>query len=328
MQNQPLYIDNLQYANWSPALFEEMKAAHLAAVHVTVCYHENFRQTIENIITWNQFIEQHPNRLIIGKTGDDVREAHTSGKTAIIFGFQNCSAMEDHIGLIEVLHQLGGRFMQLSYNNQSLLATGCYESEDPGLTRFGRQALKEMNRVGLVADISHTSERSSFDALEHSARPIVISHANPNWWHPSKRNKSHDLIKAVTMAKGMIGFSLYPHHLKNGSNCTLASFSEMIAEAANRYGVDYLGIGSDICQGQPDSVVEWMRNGTWTKDRDFGEGSEDNSGFPKQPTWFSRIQDFPNIKKGLLEVGFGDHEISKIMGRNWLRFYDENFGPE
>ena len=68
--------------------------------------------------------------------------------------------MEDDIGLIEILHQLGGRFMQLTYNNQSLLATGCYEAEDPGLTRFGKQAIKEMNRVGLVIDMSHSAERS------------------------------------------------------------------------------------------------------------------------------------------------------------------------
>ena len=328
MSNRPLYIDNLQYANWSAKLFEEMKMANLAAVHVTICYHENFRQTVENIITWNRHIESHPNRLQIGKTGNHVREAHQSGKTAIIYGFQNCSAIEDHIGLIEVLHQLGGRFMQLSYNNQSLLATGCYESEDPGITRFGRQAIREMNRVGLVVDVSHTSEKSSFDALQCSTRPIVISHANPNWWHPSKRNKSHDLIKSITSAKGMIGFSLYSHHLNNGSDCTIESFSQMIAESANRYGIDCLGIGSDICQGQPNSVVEWMRNGTWSKDRDFGEGSAEDSGFPKQPKWFNRIQDFPNIKQGLHKVGFNTNEIEKIMGLNWLRFYDENFGPK
>jgi len=328
MPDQPLYIDNLQYANWSPALFNEMKAANLAAVHVTICYHENFRQTVENIIKWNNFIEHNPDRLLIGKTGADVRLAHQTGKTAIFYGFQNCSAIEEHLGLIEVLHQLGGRFMQLSYNNQSLLATGCYENEDSGITRFGKQALQEMNRVGLVADVSHTSEKSSFDALKHSNRPIVISHANPDWWHPSKRNKSHKLIKAITEANGIIGFSLYPHHLKDGSNCSLESFSQMIADAASRYGVDSLGIGSDICQGQPDSVVEWMRNGTWSKDMNFGEGSRDKAGFPDQPHWFSRIKDFPNLKIGLQKEGFSTVEIEKILGMNWLRFYDENFCPE
>ena len=80
---------------------------------------------------------------------------------------------------MEICHALGVRFMQLSYNNQSLLATGCYESEDPGITRMGRAVIKEMNRVGLVVDMSHSAERSTFEAMEISQRPIAITHANP-----------------------------------------------------------------------------------------------------------------------------------------------------
>ena len=221
MAQTPIFIDNLQYANYSPDLFDEMAEAGLSAVHVTICYHENFRQTVENIISWNRHIAAHPDRLMFGRTASDVQTAHASGRTAIFYGLQNCSPMEDDIGLIEILHQLGVRFMQLSYNNQSLLATGCYEAEDPGLTRFGRQAIAEMNRVGLVVDMSHSSERSSFEAIEVSNRPITITHANPDWWHPARRNKSDALIRALTKAGGMIGFSLYPHHLKDGSACTL-----------------------------------------------------------------------------------------------------------
>ena len=212
-----------------------------------------------------------------------------------------------------------------SYNNQSLLATGCYEETDPGVTRFGKQAIKEMNRVGLVIDVSHTSEKSSFDAIRYSERPIVISHANPNWWHESKRNKSDALIQEVTSNGGMIGFSIYPHHLKNGTNCTLESFSTMIAQSAEKYGVNNLGIGSDLCQNQPNSVVEWMRNGTWSKEMDYGEGTKDLAGFPTQPEWFKKTSDFPNLLAGLKKVGFSQEETLQIMGLNWLNFYEKNF---
>jgi len=108
------------------------------------------------------------------------------------------------------------RFMQLSYNNQSLLATGCYESEDPGLTRMGREVIEEMNRVGMIVDMSHSSDRSTIEAAEVSTRPIAITHANPAQWHPARRNKSDTVLKAVTGGGGMLGFSLYPHHLKQG----------------------------------------------------------------------------------------------------------------
>ena len=325
MLKKPLFIDNLQYSNWSLEVFEQMREANLTAVHVTICYHENFRQTIENIISWNKYIELHPDLLMLARNADDVRNAYKKNKTAIIFGFQNSSPIEENIGLIEVFHNLGVRFMQLSYNNQSLLATGCYEENDPGVTRFGKQAIKEMNRVGLVIDVSHTSEKSSFDAIRYSERPIVISHANPTWWHESKRNKSNALIKEVTSNGGMIGFSIYPHHLKNGTNCTLESFSTMIAQSAEKYGVNNLGIGSDLCQNQPDSVVEWMRNGTWSKEMDYGEGTKDSAGFPIQPEWFKKTSDFPNLLVGLKKVGFNKEETSKIMGLNWLNFYEENF---
>ena len=325
MKKRPLYIDNLQYCNWSPALFAEMADAGLAAVHATICYHEGFRETVENMVAWNRHIEAHPERLMRGLSGDDVREAHATGRTAIIYGFQNCSPMEDDIGLIEILHQLGGRFMQLTYNNQSLLAAGCYEREDSGLTRFGLQAVREMNRVGLVVDMSHSGERSSLEAIEASDRPIAITHANPAWWHPARRNKSDDLIRALAESGGMIGFSLYPHHLRDGGDCSLEAFCAMIAECAERYGVGALGIGSDLCQDQPDSVVAWMRNGRWTRETDFGEGSADNPGWPPQPSWFRGIRDFPNIAKGLEAKGFARKDVDAVMGGNWLRFYDENF---
>ena len=242
-----------------------------------------------------------------------------------IFGFQNPSPIEDDIGLVEICHMLGVRFMQLTYNNQSLLATGCYEAEDSGVTRMGREVIKETNRVGLVVDLSHSAERSTLDAIALSDRPIAITHANPNFWHPAKRNKSDAVLQALGETGGMLGFSLYPHHLKDKSQCTLESFCEMIARTADLMGVQHIGLGSDLCQDQPDSVVEWMRVGRWTKQIDYGEGSAAHAGFPEMPDWFQDNRHFGNIAAGLRAAGFSKDETSAIMGENWLRFYDANF---
>ena len=140
-----------------------------------------------------------------------------------IFGFQNLT-IEDDIDLVEIWHTLGARFMQLTYNNQSLLATGCYEAEDPGVTLMGRRVIKEMNRVGLVVDMSHSAERSTLEAIEISEQPIAITHANP-LFGAARRNKSNDVLRALGQTGGMLGFSMYPHHLKDKSDCTLASFA-------------------------------------------------------------------------------------------------------
>jgi membrane dipeptidase len=320
-------IDNLQYANWSETIFRQMREGGVDAVHVTIVYHESFREMILALEAWNRWFERFPELIMRGTTAADVATARATGRTAIFFGFQNPSPIEDDIGLIEIVHQLGVRFMQLTYNNQSLLATGCYEADDTGLTRFGAQAVAEMNRVGLVIDMSHSADRSTLEAIDASTRPIAITHANPDWWHPALRNKSDEVIKALTSNGGMLGFSVYPHHLKNGSNCTLDSFCTMVAEAASRYGAGSIGIGTDLCQDQPDSIVEWMRVGRWSKVIDYGEGSADNAGFPPMPNWFNDNRDFGNIRDGLTKVGMSETEVDGIMGDNWYRFYDENFGP-
>ncbi len=264
--NDRIVIDGLQYCNWSEKIFRELKAGGVTAIHVTICYHENLRETIGNITRWNGWFQDYSDLIAPALTADDVRRAKRDGRTAVIFGFQNPSPIEDDLGLIEIWHRLGVRFMQLSYNNQSLLATGCYEAEDPGITRMGREVIREMNRVGLVIDMSHSAERSTLEAIDISSRPIAITHANPFSWHPAVRNKSKTVLRALAAKGGMLGFSLYPLHLKDGSNCSLKGFCQMVADTAELMGVRHVGIGSDLCQDQPDSVVKWMRNGRWTRD--------------------------------------------------------------
>jgi microsomal dipeptidase-like Zn-dependent dipeptidase len=320
-------IDGLQYCKYSEKVFRQMREGQVDSAHVTVCYHENFRETVANLERWNRWFEQYPELIFKGTTGACVRKARETGRTAIFFGLQNCSPIEDDIGLVEVLHTLGVRFMQLTYNNQSLLATGAYEAEDTGLTRMGKQVVREMNRVGLVVDMSHSAERSTLEAIDHSTRPIAITHANPKFWHAGLRNKSDEVLKALSQSGGMLGFSLYPHHLKAGPDCTLDSFCEMVARTADMIGIDHIGIGSDLCQDQPDSVVEWMRVGRWSKEIDYGEGSKDNAGFPPQPDWFRDNRDFGNIERGLIDRGMYREEVDKVMGLNWLAFFDKNFVP-
>jgi len=101
----------------------------------------------------------------------------------------------------------------------------------------------------------------------------------------------------------------------------------MIAKTAELIGVNNIGIGSDLCQDQPDSVVDWMRSGRWTKNVDYGEGSATSAGFPPMPSWFRDNRDFSNIENGLRVAGFSTSETAKIMGENWLRFYDTSFEP-
>ena len=314
-------IDNLQYCNWSKEIFDINHEAKLDAVHATICYHEDFDELQINIEKWKQYFNDFSSLISQGFQSSDIDKAKSENKTSIFFGLQNCSPIEDNIEYVEVLKKQGVLFMQLTYNNQSLLATGCYEKNDSGVTNFGREAIKEMNRVGIVIDMSHSAEQSTLDAIDISEKPIAITHANPTFWHTAKRNKSNDLLKTLGDSGGMLGLSLYAHHLKDGTNCTLESFCEMTAKTAEIIGTKNIGIGSDLCLNQPDSIVEWMRNGTWTRAKNYGEGSKDKPGFPKQPEWFIDARGFKKVELGLKKIGFSSEETNGILGNNWYNFY-------
>ena len=322
-----MIIDALQYVNWNRELFEEARDSGVTAIHVTIAYWENTAETLANIETWLRWFGEHEDLITPVSTAADIHGADEAGKVGIIFGCQNCSPIEDDLSKVALMHDKGVRIMQLTYNNQSLLATGCYESRDSGITRFGREVIKEMNRVGMLIDMSHSAELSTLEAIELSARPIAITHANPTFFHSALRNKSDAVLRALGESGGMLGASLYPFHLKGGSDCTLRDFCEMLYTAAEMMGVERIGIGSDLCRNWDYSVLEWMRSGRWAATPDYGEGSAEAKDWPKQPQWFQSNRDFQTIAGGLADVGFSHEEVAGIMGHNWLRFFEQSFGP-
>jgi membrane dipeptidase len=310
----PLRIDGLQYCNWSRAIFEEMRAGGLTAVHATVSYHEDFRQTVRHLVDWRTRFREHDDLIVRARSWSDMEVAQTSGRTAIFLGLQTPMAIEDDLGLVEILYDLGVRFMQLTYNNQSLLGCGWMEREDSGVTRMGREVIKEMNRLGMAIDLSHAGERTALEAIALSQRPVVVSHANPRWLKDTARNVSKSLLEALGQNGGLLGLSLYPAHLPAGSATSLSAFGEMAAEAAAVIGVERLGVGSDLCRHQPDDVVRWMREGRWMR-----AGAEPIV-FPEQPAWFRSSADFPGLAEGLAAAGFRAAEIDVVLGGAWGAF--------
>ena len=317
-----IIIDGLEYSNWSREVFQMMHDGGITAVHVTITYWENTIETLRNIGQWNQHFQQNSDLILPIHTIDDIHLAKSVGKVGIIFGCQNCSPIEDDFTFVEIFQQLGVRFMQLTYNNQSLLASGCYEAVDTGLTRFGKVVIEEMNRVGIIIDMSHSGERSTLEAIEYSSKPITVSHANPTFWHEALRNKSDAVLKALAETGGILGFSLYPLHLNKGSDCTLEDFCSMVAKTVDLMGIDHIGIGTDFCTNQPTSILHWMRNGRWAKEIDYGESTTASPEWPAQPNWIRNQADFGNITQGLLDIGFDEPDVLKIMGGNWLRLFE------
>ena len=162
-----MIIDGPQYCNWSRAIFEDMRAGGVDAVHVTVTYHEDFHGLVQRLVEWNRRFIDHGDLIAPARSGADIARVKASGRTAIVLGIQNPLPIESDLGLVEILHSLGLRFMQLTYNNQSLLGAGWQEPVDSGVTRFGREVIGEMNRLGILLDLSHVSDDAAFEILDH-----------------------------------------------------------------------------------------------------------------------------------------------------------------
>ena len=316
-------IDALQASNWSESHFQSLVDARVDAIHVTLSFWHDCQETLAQIGKWNRWFKEYQHLIQPVREASDIEAAHESGRTGIIFGFQNSSPIEDDFALIEIFHQLGVRIMQLTYNNQNLIGTGCYEKDDAGLTRFGRITIREMNRLGMIVDVSHTSERTCFEAIECSERPIAITHANPLSFHNVVRNKSDDLLVELAKSGGMLGFSLYPLHLAKGTNCTLVEFCSMVARTADLIGVGHLGLGTDLCLDWGDDYLNYMRSGTWEN----ANQQPSSASWPDYPNWFRTPQDLWNVADGLTDVGFSHEEVTKIMGGNWFRFFQDGMCP-
>ena len=246
-------------------------------------------------------------------------------KNRDFLGFQNPSPFEDDLSLVGASHDLGVRISQIAYNNQSLLACGWREARDSGVTTMGRAVIREMNRLGMIVDLSHAAEKSALQAIEISTRPVAATHANPRFWRRTRRNLSRSVLRALADSGGMLGLSLYPAHLRRGGACSLDSFCEMAARAAEIVGARGVGIGSDLCRRQPPSVLRWMREGKWARVESAPRA--DDPPFAPPPMWFQSAADFDNLARGLAAAGFSKSEVGGVLGGNWLRFLRAGLAP-
>ena len=325
MDNDTILIDGLEYVNWNRDLLEKAHAGGLTAIHATLVYWEDTKESFEKIDYWDNLIQLNSDILVHVKKSSDIMEAKKSNKIGIIYGFQNSAPIANDIFLLEQFFNKGLRFMQLTYNNQTPLAGGCYEKNDSGVSRFGEQVIEEMNRLGMIVDLSHAGKQTCLDAINFSKKPVTISHANPNFFHQSIRNIDDEVLKRLAKNNGFIGLSLYPYHLKNHGDCKLEDFCEMINQLVNLMGEDHIGIGSDLCMNWPDSVVMWMRNGKWTKNIDYGESKDKNARWPKPVSWYSKPEDISNFLSGMILNGVNEKTAHKIVGSNWLNFMKNHF---
>src|SRR3954467_8944147 len=181
MQHRDLTVfDGLIVSNFSRAVFEDMRRGGLTAANCTCSVWENFESPMRNIAGWNRHVADNADLIMPVRTTADIRRAKELGRTGIILGFQNVSAFEDQLGYVRLFKECGVGIVQMAYNTQNLYTTGCYETVDRGLSDFGRELVAEMNRVGVLCDLSHVGSKSSDDVIRTSTKPVCYSHICPS----------------------------------------------------------------------------------------------------------------------------------------------------
>jgi microsomal dipeptidase-like Zn-dependent dipeptidase len=255
----------------------------------------------------------------------DIEAVVASGRTAILLGFQNSNLFEGRIRFVELFAELGVRAIQLTYNNQNELGGSCYEAEDSGLSRTGREFVREMNRVGILVDLSHVGNRTTRDAIEWSDKPVAVTHANPDSLFPHKRNKTDDVLKTLAAKGGVLGCATYRNITGDHYCRSLGNWCEMVAKAVDIMGIDHVAIGTDRSHNFTKPDYDWMRMGRWTRGIDYGAAPASRPGKAPPPAWFTEVHHLGLLPGGLAQVGFSPTEVEKITSGNWLRLYREVF---
>lgn len=315
-----LVIDGLQINNWDRKVLEELRAGSVTGVNATCAVWEGPAETTRAIADWYQLARDNDDVVVLAETTDEIRAAKAAGKVAVLLGFQNTSPFADDYRLVEVFHRLGVRVAQLTYNIQNLVGGACYDAEDSGLSAYGRFVVDEMNRVGMLVDLSHVGNRTSRDAIDASAGPVAITHANPTWFFDHPRNKPGEVIEAMASRGGVIGCCLYPNVL-GGELTTRDQFCAMIARLVDDIGPDHVAIGSDCTRNWSQDFVAWLRNGRWRP----ASANPVEPEWPAWPQWFDGPSDFPAVTEGLQSAGLDDATVKKVLGENWLRLFAEVF---
>ncbi len=196
LHDDAIVIDGLVIAKWDRDLFEDMRKGGLTAANCTVSVWEGFQNTVNNIVEMNNLIEANSDIVMKVTCTEDIRRAKRGGKTGVMMGFQNAHAFEDQIGYVQVFKDLGVGVVQMCYNTQNLVGTGCYE-RDGGLSGFGYEIVEEMNRVGMMCDLSHVGEKTSREVILASEKPVCYSHCLPSGLKDHPRNKSDEELKFI-----------------------------------------------------------------------------------------------------------------------------------
>ena len=318
--NNAVLIDGLVISKFSRAVFEDMKKGGITAANCTCCVWHDFNATMSNIATWKHWFKEYDDIITQVYTSLDIIHAQNEGKVGIILGWQNTSGIGDDLNNLILFKDLGVKIMQLTYNSQNLVGSGCWESSDSGLSDFGHDVVSEMNALRILIDLSHVGPKTSDDAIRYSKKPVTYSHCCP-MLKQHARNKTDDQLRTIANAGGFVGFASYTPFLPKGKESTLADCVSAMEYLINIVGEDNTGIGTDWVQDQDIDFFNYLSS-------DKGKGrptSTPHKTVPSMPLGLESMGSFRNFIPAMEAAGWSETRIRKVLGENWLKFLKESW---
>jgi len=314
----------------------------LTATNLTVCMGRSFTKALQELIEHNQWAKKNSDKVLVIKKASDIIKAKREGKHGIMYGPQDSMFLERDVDLLEIAYQQGLRAMQLTYNWQNEVGTGCREKKDAGLSIFGESVVEKMNELGILIDLSHTGDQTCWDAIEMSKDPVSFTHIIPRRSAPEKpggyaewsnrstslwgsfveyskqRGKPDDMMQACVEKGGVIGVTPFFVKKAGPSNIT-DDLLDQVDETVDIVGVDHVGFGSDL--EFPNSVTRgcFIWKNPDRIDVDYFT--------PMDKTWgYGWLEHMPNFTMGLVARGYSDQDIKKILGDNWVKLFKRVWG--
>lgn len=302
------------------------RAGGVTCVAPTLSTTENAAKALEAVARWLGLIARRPDLLHV-RTVDDILRAKSEGRLGILFHFQGTSPFEQDLDLVYAFRDLGVRMVMLTYNTRNYVGDGCEETTGSGLSRFGKRLIERMNDCGITVDLTHTGFRTTMEAMEVSTKPVVFSHSNAQALLDIPRNITDEQAKGAAETGGLVACTLAPYFIALGRRPTVDDFIDHLAHFADLIGIDHVGVGLDYYWGQQPFASDAEADQLWSEF--VAAGIWDPETYPRPPHHYPETMATPAEMSGLTGAlhrrGFGEADILKVLGGNWLRVFRETW---
>jgi membrane dipeptidase len=287
----------------------------------------DFAQTVSEIAQVQQLLEVHPDYFTQVRTAADMTRAQREHKLGIILSFESAEMLGGRLSSLEVFRGLGVRVMQLSYNRTSPFAAGVMEPNGGGLTALGREAVREMNRLGIAVDLSHANPATTADVLAASAAPPVMTHAGCAAVHAHPRNKTDEQLRALAAKGGVVGIYDLPYLSASPHQPTVDDYMAHLEHALAIAGEDHVGIGSDVgiapFDTSPTGMADFSRELAERRAAGLSAPEEDR---PTYVVGLNGPRRMEIIAERLLGRGYSAAVTEKVLGANFARVFTRIWG--